>query len=181
MDIKIIKESELRDVVEKERCSASMSDIKNAIFPEYRKYQILAQSILKTHTYPLWRTSKDKTEYIGAFEKPPTEAFPISYDELARMPSLFDDINFDPNRDYLKSTNIIVFHCSNCGISVVIDGNHRLLQCALNDCDTKFTVYEVVSHNWKRSKVDMKNFCRCISDSQLDQDAKKTTRLSAKR
>ena len=91
MNITIIKESELRDVAEKEGCSARLDDIKGAISPEYRKYQILAQSILKNNTYPLWRTNEDKTE-----------AFPISYDELARLPSLFDDINFDPNRNYLK-------------------------------------------------------------------------------
>lgn len=172
MDITIIDEREFISLAEQGGCSACLNERYDAISPSYRKYQIFAQSVLKNNTYPLWRTNKDKTVYIGAFETPPTEAFPISYNELAKLPTLFHDISFDPNRNYLNSKNIIVFHCTNCGISVVKDGNHRLLQCALNDCDTKFTIYEVASQDWKKSKVDMKNFCKCISNNQLNEEAR---------
>ena len=95
------------------------------------------------------------------------EAFPISYIELSMKPHLFDAIRFDIKKNYLRTTRIISFHCQSCDIHVVKDGNHRLLQCAFHKRNPQLEVYEVVSQDWSACKVDMKNFCECISNNTL--------------
>ncbi len=168
-----IEESEFIANAEHERCSACLSERSDAVSPQYRKYTILSNEFMKENIYPTWRTNKDKTKYIGAYETPPTEAFPITYQELASRPSLFSEIQFNAERDYLDSLNIIVFYCIACGVRVVKDGNHRLLQCAVQGSVPELTVFEVASNDWRRCSVDMKNFCKCISNHQLNQDAPK--------
>ncbi len=105
----------------------------------------------------------DGSRYVGAYEIPRGEAFPISYIDLSKKPHLFGAIHFDAKKDYLTTRSIITFHCMSCGVRVVKDGNHRLLQCALHNMNPDLEVYEVMSDNWSRSRVDMKNFCECIS------------------
>ncbi len=164
-----IGEDELLFLARQEQCRACLSERRDALRPEYLRYTIRAEKLLTNKIYPTWRTNKDKTSIVGAYEAPPTDAFPITYHELALRPGLFDSLRFDPKADYLKTTNIIIFHCASCDIRVVKDGNHRLLQCALNKNDVEITVYEVSSSDWRRCRVDMKNFCKCFSNDQLDQ------------
>ncbi|MBI5142713.1 MAG: hypothetical protein HZA20_11085 [Nitrospirae bacterium] len=159
-----IGESEFIALAEKEQCRACLSERSNAVSPHYRKYTIHADKFMIENVYPTWRTNKDKTKYIGAYETPPTEAFPITYQELASCPDLFSEIQFDAKKDYLGTTNIIVFYCMSCGVRVVKDGNHRLLQCAVQCSAPEITVFEVASNDWQRCEVDMKNFCKCISN-----------------
>ncbi len=163
-----IDESEFMSLATKEQCQACLSERSNAMAPNYIKYIIPANEFISENTYPTWRTNKDQTRYIGSFETPPTEAFPITYHELALKTELFSEINFDPFKNYFKSKNIIAFNCMSCGVRVVKDGNHRLLQCAIQGCSHELTIYEVVSQDWTRCKVDMKNFCKCISNNQLN-------------
>ena len=168
-----IDENEFMSLAAEEQCRACLAESIDAVAPTYIKYSIPANDFIDGNTFPTWRTNKAQTKYIGAYEMPPTEAFPISFSQLALQPHLFSAINFDPTKDYLKSKNIIAFYCASCGIHVVKDGNHRLLQCALQGLSSSLTIYEVVSNDWSRCKVDMKNFCKCISNNQLNQDAPK--------
>jgi hypothetical protein len=160
-----INESEFLTIAKQEHCRACLDERIIAVSPDYLMYTIQVQKLLTNKTYPAWRTNRDKTLFVGAYETPPTDAFPITYHELALHTGLFAAISFDPEINYLKSQNVIVFHCTSCGIRVVKDGNHRLLQCVVNKYDTEITVYEVSSPDWRRSKVDMKNFCKCISNN----------------
>jgi hypothetical protein len=159
-----IEESEFIAIAKQEQCSACLSERSDAVSPQYRKYTIHANEFMNEKVYPTWRTNKDKTQYIGAYETPPTEAYPITYQELASHPSLFSEIQFDAERDYFDSPNIITFYCMSCGVRVVKDGNHRLLQCTVNGTGPEITVFEVASNDWRRCRVDMKNFCKCISE-----------------
>lgn len=171
---KSIDENEFMSIAEKERCRACLSERSDAVAPTYVKYAIPANEFITEEAFPTWRTNKEQTIYIGAYETPPTEAFPISFNDLAQQSNLFPEINFDPTIDYLKSKNIISFYCVSCGVHVVKDGNHRLLQCAVQGIKSDLDIFEVVSSDWSRCKVDMKNFCKCISNNQLNPDAPKS-------
>lgn len=158
-----INESEFIALTKKEHCTAGLYELLNAKKPQYRKYTLHAIEFMEGNVYPIWRTNKDKSKYIGEYETPPTEAFPITFQELASCPHLFPEIQFDEKKNYLWTLNFIVFYCISCGIRVVKDGNHRLLQCAVRGITPEITVFEVASRHWRRSKGDMKNFCKCIS------------------
>jgi len=67
------------------------------------------------------------------------------------------------NKNYFRTNNIIVFHCKSCGVHVVKDGNHRLLECAYHVKNPSLDIYQVSSEDWSNAKVDMKNFCECIN------------------
>ena len=162
--MKVISEDEFIAVAQREQCRANLDERRDAISPSYVQYSILAQAILTGKTYPPWRTDKDGSWYVGAYEVPRGEAFPISYIELSKKPHLFDAVRFDATKNYLTTRGIITFHCMSCGVRVVKDGNHRLLQCVLHKLNPELEVYEVMSQNWSAGKVDMKNFCECISD-----------------
>lgn len=162
-----ISEREFLLLAKQEQCRACLNERNDAVSPDYLKYTILVNELLTDKTYPIWRTNRVKTLYVGEYETPPTDAFPITYLELAFHPELFKAIKFDSRKNYLKSLNIIVFHCTSCGIRVIKDGNHRLLQCVVYKSNLEITVYEVSSPDWQRSKVDMKNFCKCISSNLL--------------
>ncbi len=144
--------------------AANLDERRDAISPVYVQYSASAQVIVTGKTYPLWRTNKEGTLYIGAYEVPMGEAFPISYIALSKKPHLFGAIRFDAKRDYLTTRSIIAFQCKSCGVRVVKDGSHRLLQCALHKLNPELEVYELVSQNWSGGKVDMKNFCECVSN-----------------
>jgi len=160
-----INENEFISLAAEEQCSACLAERADAVEPTYVKYPIPANDFIAGNTFPTWRTNEGQTEYIGAYEMPPTEAFPISFRELALRPYLFSEINFDPKKDYLKSRNIIAFYCTSCVIILFKDGNHRLLQCTLQCLSISLIIFEVASNDWSRCKVDMKNFCKCISNN----------------
>lgn len=163
MDNKInIDENVFMDIATKEKCRAYLSERRDAVAPTYVKYSISANEIFRKEIYPTWRTNDEQTKYIGKYQSPRSEALPITFHELALRPNLFAEIGFDLNKNYFQSNNIIVFHCSSCGIYLVKDGNHRLLQCAVHGTSSTLTIYEVASNDWSRCKVDMKNFCKCI-------------------
>jgi len=145
-------------------CRANLDERREAISPDYIMYSLSARSLLDQKTFPPWRTNYNASRYVGAVETPRSEAFRISYGELAQKPLLFDAIIFDPAQDYFGTNIIIVFHCQTCGVRLVKDGNHRLLQCALRGLDHELQIIEVRSHNWSASRSDMKNFCECISN-----------------
>jgi len=161
--MEIITEREFLKKAQQEDCQADLSERLHAVSPRYMKYVCSADDLLRRKTYPTWRTNKDATKYIGAYEVPRDQAFLISFIELARKPQLFSQIKFNERENYLKSSCIIVFRCEGCGVHVIKDGNHRLLQCAFHKISAEFTVYQVVSVDWKSCKVDMKNFCECSS------------------
>lgn len=167
--MKAISESEFIAVVQDEHCQANVSERGDAISPIYLRHYVLAQEMLSGKTYPTWRTNREATQLIGAYEVSREEAFPISYIDLSQKPHLFDAIHFDVAGDYLATKRIISFQCSSCRVRVVKDGNHRLLQCALHKLNPQLEVYEVVSQNWSACRVDMKNFCECISNQPLHQ------------
>lgn len=171
-----IEESEFISLANREKCMANLSERSHAVSPDYRKYTVRANEFMNENVFPTWRTNKDKTEYIGAYETPPTEAYPITYSKLASHPALFSAIQFDASKNYLASHNVIAFYCTSCGVHVVKDGNHRLLQCAVQDIAPEITVYEVASSDWQKSRVDMKNFCRCISNKRFHGAASLTCR-----
>ena len=100
---------------------------------------------------------------------PRVSARTATFREWAQMPQHFADIKFDPRHNYLTSRTAITFFCETCGIRLVKDGNHRLLQCAITGSDVKFNVYEVRGRSWTRSTVDMRNFCSCTSNTSLEQ------------
>ena len=165
--MKTISEQEFIAVAQQERCCAFLDERRDAVSPIYVRYAISAQDMFERKTYPTWRTDREATQYIGAYEIPRGEAFSISYIELSMKPHLFDAIRFDIKKNYLATTRIISFHCQSCDIHVVKDGNHRLLQCAFYKLNPQLEVYEVVSQDWSACKVDMKNFCECISNNTL--------------
>jgi hypothetical protein len=167
LNVAVIDENEFVSLATAERCRACLSERSDAKSPTYRRYSVRADEFMGENVYPTWRTNKDRTEYIGSFETPPTDAFPIKYGELALLPNLFDAIQFGASKDYLASHNVIAFYCTSCGVRVVKDGNHRLLQCAVQNIAPEITVYEVVSNDWRKCQVDMKNFCKCISKETL--------------
>jgi hypothetical protein len=160
--MKTILEQEFISVAQQEKCLARLDERRDAMSPIYVQYVISAQDMFKRRTYPTWRTNREASQYIGAYEIPRSEAFPISYVELSTKPHLFDAIQFDIKRNYLATTRIISFHCQSCDIHLVKDGNHRLLQCAFHKLNPQLEVYEVVSRDWSACKVDMKNFCECM-------------------
>ena len=166
--MKTISEQEFISVALREQCCARLDDRRDAISPLYVQYVISAQDLFERKTYPTWRTDREALQYIGAFERPRDEAFPISYIELSRKPHLFHAICFDVEKEYLRTTRIITFHCQSCGVHVVKDGNHRLLQCAFHKLNPQLEVYEVASHDWSACKIDMKNFCECTSNIALE-------------
>ncbi len=159
-----IEASEFIALAKREKCRACLSERADALTPTYLRYSARADQFIADNVFPTWRTNRERTEYIGAFEKPPTDAFPITYHDLALLPNLFAAISFETGQNYFATRNVISFHCATCGVRVVKDGNHRLLQCALQNADTEITVYEVTSADWRKCKVDMKNFCKCISN-----------------
>src|SRR5437773_5582496 len=98
-----------------------------------RRYTVPAQAFLGHRVFPVWRTSKDGTKYMGRFEDSRIVAFAITYATLATKPSVFPAITFDLAIDYFAATAanpVIVYHCEGCGVHVVKDGSHRLLYCA---------------------------------------------------
>ena len=165
--MKVITEEQFIVKAQQENCRANLEERKHAVSPSYVKYSCNAQDFLKEKTYPTWRTNRSATKVIGAYETPKNDALPISYVELSRKPHLFSEVNFNREKDYLKTTCIIAFHCETCGVYVVKDGNHRLLQCAVHSLNPDLDVYLVVSRDWSLCKVDMKNFCECISNNAL--------------
>jgi len=174
--VKTISEQEFISVAQQERCQASLDERRDAVSPIYVEYAISAQDMFERKTYPTWRTDREAAKYFGAYEIPRGEAFPISYIELSTKPHLFGALGFDVKEDYLTTTRIITFHCKSCGVHVVKDGSHRLLQCAFHKLNPQLEVYEVVSRDWAACKVDMKNFCECISNNAL-QGTRLTPRL----
>ncbi len=172
-----IDEKEFVSITIKEQCTANLSERCDAVAPSYIKYTSQTRELIEGNAYPTWRTNRERTRYIGSFETPPTEAFPISFHELSLLPALFSEIRFNPTNDYFRSKNVITFYCDSCSVRVVKDGNHRLLQCAVQDISNEVTVYEVVSKDWHNCKIDMKNFCKCISSNQLKHDVPKSRRL----
>lgn len=163
LNVVVIQENEFDSRAKSERCRACLSERSDATSPIYHRYSVRADEFMGENTYPIWRTDKDRTKYIGSFETPPTEAFPITFRELALLQNLFESIKFETGKDYFVSHNVIAFYCASCGVRVVKDGNHRLLQCAVQKIAPEITVYEVVSNDWRNCQVDMKNFCKCIS------------------
>lgn len=164
---KIISEDEFVSVAEQEQCRARLDEIADAAAPFYRHYSSSAQELLRRKIYPPWRVNQDGTQCILAFEVPRGEAFPISYANLSTKQNLFNAIKFDTNRNYFDTSRVITFHCASCGIHVVKDGNHRLLQCTFHKLERRVEVYEVVSYDWSACRVDMKNFCECIRSAAL--------------
>ena len=160
-----ISEQEFLAIASAENCRAILDERMQAISPIYRSYPSPAQEFLRRRTFPPWRTNHDASEYIDAYQMPRGEACSISYFELSEKPHLFASISFDPQRDYLCTATVIVFHCQSCGVWLVKDGNHRLLQCALRKLNPELQIYEVSSENWSGSRFDMKNFCECISNN----------------
>lgn len=144
-----------------------MDERRDAVSPIYVEYSISAEEMFARKTYPTWRTDREVAQYVGQYEMPPGEAFPISYVELAAKSHLFDAIGFDVKKNYLTTTRIITFHCQTCDVHVVKDGSHRLLQCAFHKRNPRLQVYEVASRDWTACRVDMKNFCECISNNAL--------------
>lgn len=158
-----ITENEFVLKAQQEHCHANLNERTEAVSPSYVKYKCFAQELLGKKTYPTWRINRDGTEYIGAYEISRNKAFPISYNDLSKKPQLFSKINFKKDENYLKSVCVISFYCEGCGVYVIKDGNHRLLQCVLYGLDPELEVYQVVSRDWSSCKVDMKNFCECNS------------------
>jgi hypothetical protein len=156
-----IDENELLSIAKNENCRAYLGEKDSARSPQYWKYIVESSEYIKQSVFPVWRTNRDRTKYIGDFNVPTSEAFPVSFIDLASLTGIFGEIGFDPDHNYLSSSNIIEFHCSQCSVSVVKDGNHRLLQCAFHEISLPITIYRVGSDNWKECKVDMKNFCLC--------------------
>ena len=165
--MKTISEQEFISVAQQEGCRACLDERTDAVSPIYVKYAVFAQDMFEGKTYPTWRTDREAAHYIGAFEIPRGEAFSISYIELSMKPHLFGAIGFDVKKDYLITTRIITFHCQSCGVHVVKDGSHRLLQCAFHKLNPQLEIYEVVSRDWSACRVDMKNCCECISDNAV--------------
>jgi hypothetical protein len=174
----VITEQEFLSVATEEDCHANLDERFQATSPTYTTYLSLAQDFLKAGAFPPWRVSRDANEYVGAFEVSREEAFPISYSELSNKPNLFMALTFDPQIDYLKTNRIICFHCRTCGVRLVKDGNHRLLQCALRNVNPEIRIFELSSTDWSASQVDMKNFCNCIYNKPLKNDARKNARAS---
>lgn len=162
-----ISEHQFLSVAIEEHCAACLDERQFAVSPTYMHYRLRAQDMIRRKTFPTWRVSTDGTSFIGAFEVPKQQAHSISFDDLSKASHLFGAIDFDATRDYFRSNRIIAFHCSSCGVHVVKDGNHRLLQCAVHMLDPDLEVYEVISGDWLRCQVDMKNFCECISTHAL--------------
>lgn len=157
-----ISEQEFLAVAKSEGCTAILDERAEAIAPVYVTYASSAQRLLGQKVFPPWRTTLDGSHIVPEYEVPRSEAAPIAYLDLAQKPHLFAEISFDIGKDYFSTHTIIVFHCESCGVRLVKDGNHRLLQCAREGVDRKVTVYEVRSRNWNASTIDMKNFCECI-------------------
>lgn len=161
-DIIPISQDDFCQIARNEGCLARLDERTYAIRPLFHKYTCAALDFIKDKTYPTWRTNKEKTKHIGAFEVSIENAEPTSFIEFAKYEHLFDDILFDKSKDYFQTNNVIVFHCLRCGVHVVKDGNHRLLACAYHSKNPSLNAYEVYSEDWSNAKVDMKNFCECI-------------------
>ena len=102
-----------------EHCQADLSERTCAVSPRHVKDKCFAQELFTRKTYPLWRTNRDATAYVGNYKIPPDQAFLISYIEFSKKPLLFSKINFDPRENYLKSVCIIAFYCQICSVYVV--------------------------------------------------------------
>ncbi len=163
--MKNITEEQFVEIANQENCRADINERNLAISPTYVQYSCGAKDFLQKKVYPTWRTNKDATQVIGAFEIPRHQAFPISYIQLSIKPHLFSDLNFSPHINYFKTNTIIAFHCTTCGVYVIKDGSHRLLQCAVHGSDPVLDIYQVISGNWLSCNVDMKNFCECFAKS----------------
>lgn len=173
-----ISEAEFLAVVAAENCRSIIDERYQAASPEYLSYTSSAQKFLLARVFPPWRTTHDGTTCIGDYRVSKAEASVVSFLDLSTKTHLFASICFDSGRDYLCTNRVITFHCQTCGVRVVKDGNHRLLQCALKRSDPELRVFEVRSKIWAASTVDMKNFCECISNNSLEGDACKATRAS---
>ena len=155
-----IEKNEFTKVVSDCNCRSQLEH-ENSVSPEFWKYTIDSQEFLKKNgVYSIWRTNEDRTAFVSDFR---ASAFPITFNELAKNQDLFPKFDFQPTSNYFGNQDIIVYHCKSCGIRVVKDGNHRLLQCVLENINPNITAYEAASSNWLTSNVDMKNFCRCFS------------------
>jgi hypothetical protein len=161
---------EFESVAGSERCTSILWERMEAEAPTYVRFQIPAQRLIALPTYPPWRTTLDGGTCIVAYEVDRTAAAIATFPEWGHKSHLFTSIKFVPGHDYLQTSLALSFFCDSCGIRLIKDGNHRLLQCAVSGTDPCFTVYEVRSHSWRRSSVDMKNFCACISNISLQRD-----------
>ena len=160
---------EFESVAAAEGCRSIICERMQAEAPTYVRFQIPAQSLLALLTYPPWRTTLDGHKCILAYEVDRTAAAVATFPEWVKMPHLFTSIGFVPGHDYWQTSSVLSFFCESCGVRLIKDGNHRLLQCAFSRASPCITVYEVRSHSWHRSSVDMKNFCACISNISLEQ------------
>ena len=168
----MLSEQEYLAVTTEENCRAILDERMQAVSPSYLSYNTTAQEFLRAGAFPPWRTNREAAECIFVCEVPRSEAFPISYHQLAKKPHLFGKLPFDPMRDYLLTNRIISFHCQICGVRVVKDGNHRLLQCAFQESNPELLIFEVRSNDWSASTIDMKNFCNCIYNNALQATCK---------
>lgn len=159
--MKVITKAEFLIAAHDEHCRTLIGEIRDAHDPVFLQYQLPAQILLRTKLYPSWRTNTQQTLYIGAYEIPPEKAFPISYRELSRRPSLFHSLAFDRWREYWRTSKVLLFRCGICDVRVVKDGSHRLLQCAVRGISPLIECYEALSNDWSRCTADMKNFCVC--------------------
>jgi len=68
--MKTISEQEFISVAQQEGCLAQLDERKDAVSPICVQYSISAQDMFERKTYPTWRTNREATQYIGAYEIP---------------------------------------------------------------------------------------------------------------
>ena len=156
-----VRLEELYKKAELEKAQEGLAEIHQVRGVSFHQYICGAQAILNNNIFPSWRVNKDRTSIVLSSEPSRQEAFPITFRELAASPALWVPINFDPEVSYFKHQFVIVFYCQRCLVYVVKAGGHRLLECAYHKRDPDVLVYQVSSADWKRSTMDMKNFCQC--------------------
>jgi hypothetical protein len=163
-----ISDEEFLAVVAAESCRSIINEGEQATSPAYVRYESSAQKLLGTRVFPPWRTSRDGALYVGDYRVSRTHASAVSFSNLARKTHLFDSIGFDPEKNYLLTNRLVAFRCLTCGVVLLKDGNHRLLQCAFHGLDPELLIYEVRSTDWHASTIDMKNVCECITHNVVE-------------
>jgi len=113
--------------------------------------------------FPAWRVDAARRVAVTDPNVPCARAGGISFAELAGLPELIarPPIGFEPAADYYGNNHIALARCDRCGVRLVKDGNHRLLQSTCRGTDETVFVYEVTSSEWLHCRGDMRHLCGC--------------------
>jgi hypothetical protein len=131
-------------------------------------YTCTVQELLKAPTY-LCRFLDPSERYVVTYDTP--DARPILLRTFVMRPGLTDEMltrwqRLGRDVTAVASANLILFTCSICQRSLIVDGNHRIVCLATSRLyHATVSVSELEGAQWPAEMPDMSVVCGCVSSA----------------